>query len=142
MLLLFELWQLRARCTLLDVVQSISHTKSDCFSTCFIDSVIFYLFPMLSHVFRYFFIISSSVLEQAGFSKIESVISSNPTWQCLYFVCFLHSYENSRACQKYLSFFWVSHWCVNLRSRLSIALQHKTKTELQHWCPERHKTSM
>ena len=77
-----------ARC--LDVVQSISHTKSDCFSTCFIDSVIFYLFPMLSHVFRYFFIISSSVLEQAGFSEIESVISSNPTWQCLYFVCFLH----------------------------------------------------
>ena len=38
------LWRLRARWTLLDVVRSISHTKSGCFSTCFIDSVIFYSF--------------------------------------------------------------------------------------------------
>ena len=31
-------------------------SKSGCFSICFIDSVIFfYLFPILSHVFRYFF---------------------------------------------------------------------------------------
>ena len=48
------LWRLRARWTLLDFVRSISHTKSGCFSTCFIDSVIFYLFAILSHVFRYF----------------------------------------------------------------------------------------
>ena len=47
-------WRLRARWKLLDVMQSISHTKSGCFSTCFIDSVIFYLSPILSHVFRNF----------------------------------------------------------------------------------------
>ena len=34
------LWRLLARWTLLDVVQSISHTKSGCFSTCPIDSAI------------------------------------------------------------------------------------------------------
>ena len=74
------------------VVQSISHTKSGCFSICFIDSVTFYFFPILSHVFRYFLIISSSVLEQAGFSEIQGVISSNPTWQCLSLVyCFFAS---------------------------------------------------
>ena len=67
------MWRLRARWTLLDVVQAISHTKSGGFSTCFIDSAIFYLFPILSHVFRYLFIISSSVLEQAGFSEIITV---------------------------------------------------------------------
>ena len=38
------LWQVRARWTLLDVVQSISHTKSGCFSTCFIDGVFFFFF--------------------------------------------------------------------------------------------------
>ena len=64
------LWRLRARWTLLDVVQSISHTKSGCFSTCFIDSAIFYLFPIFLHVFHYLFIISSSILEQTGFSEI------------------------------------------------------------------------
>ena len=37
------------------------------------------LFPR----FVILFIISSSVLEQAGFSEIEGVISSNPMWQCL-----------------------------------------------------------
>ena len=94
------LWRLRARWTLLDVVQSISHTKSGCFSTCFIDSAFFYLFPIFSHVFRYLFIISSSVLEQAGFFEIEVLISSNPTWQCLYSV-FFASNLNSRACLKY-----------------------------------------
>ena len=45
-----KLWRLRARWTLPDVVQSISHTKSGCFSTCSIDSAIFYLFPIFSHV--------------------------------------------------------------------------------------------
>ena len=95
------LWRLRARWTLLDVVQSISRTKSGCFSTCFIDSAIFYLFPIFSLVFRYLFIISSSVLDQAGFSEIEGVISSNPTWQCLYSVFFFASNLNSRACLKY-----------------------------------------
>ena len=95
------LWRLRARWTLLDVVQSMSHPKSGCFSTCFIDSAIFYLFPIFSLVFRYLFIISSSVLEQAGFSEIEGVISSNPTWQCLYSVFFFASNLNSRACLKY-----------------------------------------
>ena len=40
------LWRLLARWTLLDVVQSISHTKSSCFSTCSIDIAIFYLFPI------------------------------------------------------------------------------------------------
>ena len=109
-----RLWRLRARWTLLDVVQSISHTKSGCFSTCFIDSAIFYLFPILSHVFRYLFIISSLVLEQAGFSEIEGVISSNPTRQCLYSVLF--------------SLFWLLHRCANLRSRLSIALLPKTNS--------------
>ena len=44
------LWRLNARWTLLDVVQSISQTKSGCFSTCSINSAIFYLFPILSHV--------------------------------------------------------------------------------------------
>ena len=43
-------WRLLARWTLLDVVQSISHTKSGCFSTCSIDIAIFYLFPIFSHV--------------------------------------------------------------------------------------------
>ena len=95
--LLAIMWQLRARWTLLYVVHFISHTKSGCFSTCFIDSVIFYLFPILSHVFRYLFIISSSVLEQAGFFEIEGVISSNPTWQCLYFFFFCIDI-NLRAC--------------------------------------------
>ena len=99
-----NLWQLRARLTLLDVVQFISHTKSGCFSTCFIDSAIFYLFPILSHVFRNLFIISSSVLEQAGFSEIEGVISSNPTWQCLHSVFFVRNI-NSRACLKYTILF-------------------------------------
>ena len=47
------------------------------------------LFPR----FVILFIISSSVLEQAGFSEIEGVISSNPTWQCLHFVFFLHSFK-------------------------------------------------
>ena len=48
-------------------------------------------FLSFSHLFPRFiilFIISSSVLEQAGFSEIEGVISSNPTWQCLNFVFF------------------------------------------------------
>ena len=44
------LWRLHARWTLLDVVQSISHMKSGCFSTCSIDSAIFYLFPIFSHI--------------------------------------------------------------------------------------------
>ena len=35
-----------ARWSLLDVVQSVSQTKSDCFSAFLIDSVIFYLFLM------------------------------------------------------------------------------------------------
>ena len=85
------LWQLRARWTLLDVVQSISHTKSGYFSTCSIDSAIFYLFPIFSH-FVILFIFSSSVLEKVGFSEIEGVISSKPTWQCLIFF-FLHSFK-------------------------------------------------
>ena len=59
-------------------------------------------FLSFSHLFPRFiilFIISSSVLEQAGFSEIEGVISSNPTWQCLHFVFFC-IHLNSRACSK------------------------------------------
>ena len=38
------LWRLRARWSLLDVVQSVSQTKSDCLSAFLIDSVIFIFF--------------------------------------------------------------------------------------------------
>ena len=53
----------------------------------------FLSFSYLLPRFIILFIISSSVLKQAGFSEIEGVISSNPTWQCLNFVFFLHSFK-------------------------------------------------
>ena len=95
-----RLWRLRARWSLLDVVQSVSLTKFDCLSAFLIDSVIFIFFSCEYCAFYiYFFITFSSVLEQADLSEIEGVISGNSTWPylvlCVFFFCV---YINFRAC--------------------------------------------
>ena len=70
-------------------MQSVSQTKSDCFSAFLIDSVIFYLFLMRILRILNFFITFSFVLEQADLSEIEGVISGNSTWPYLMLLFFL-----------------------------------------------------
>ena len=90
------LWRLRARWSLLDVVQSVSLTKSDCLSAFLIDSVIFIFFYVnIAHFMYIFFITFSSVLEQADLSEIEGVISGNSTWPYLVLCFFLRLYKFS-----------------------------------------------
>ena len=88
--------------------------------------IFFQSFP--TFFFVILFIIFSSVLEQAGFSEMEGVISSNPKWQCL--VCFARNI-NSRACLKYtFSLFWLLHRCDRDSVSCYCLKQTRTPTKL------------
>ena len=104
------LWRLRARWTLLDVVQSISHTKSGCFSTCSIDSAIFYLFPNFS-TFCYFVYLLLLRPGTGRFFRNRRCDFQQSNVAVLEF-CFFCIHSNLRACSKYtFALFWLTSLC-------------------------------
>ena len=121
-------------------MQFISHTKSGCFSTCFIDSAIFYLFPIFSHVSCYFVYHLLLRFRTGRFFRNRrcDFQQSNVAMLEFCFFFFFASNINSRACLKYTILSLLAHFAVlPLRSRRA---QLKTNSNSNVGAPSEDRT--